>query len=143
MLVGLYTSREVLAQLGVSDFEALKKTFSLSVVIHIFTALLVFVLGETVGLWFLNTQLVIPEERMEAANFAYQFSVLSACVGILQVPYMVAINAHERMRFGGGFISFLYLAVVSSSSISRLPQTEYRRAFPLRSYTFLFLFFPP
>jgi O-antigen/teichoic acid export membrane protein len=67
-------------------------------VIHIFTALLIFVLGETVGLWFLNTQLVIPEERMEAANFIYQFSVLSACVGILQVPYMVAINAHERMK---------------------------------------------
>jgi len=133
--VGLYTSREVLAQLGVSDFgiynivggvivlfsfiqnamssatsrfftfdlgkgdfEALKKTFSLSMVIHIFTALLIFVLGETIGLWFLNTQLVIPEERMEAANFVYQFSVLSACIGILQVPYMVAINAHERMK---------------------------------------------
>ena len=133
--MGLYTSREVLAQLGVSDFgiynvvggvivlfsfiqnamssatsrfftfdlgkgdfEQLKKTFSLSMVIHIFTALLIFVLGETIGLWFLNTQLVIPEERMEAANFVYQFSVLSACVGILQVPYMVAINAHERMK---------------------------------------------
>ena len=135
LFVGLYTSREVLAQLGVSDFgiynvvggvivlfsfiqnsmssatsrfftfdlgkgdfKQLRKTFSLSVVIHIFTALLIFVLGETVGLWFLNTQLVIPEERMGAANFVYQFSVFSACVGILQVPYMVAINAHERMK---------------------------------------------
>jgi len=135
LLVGLYTSREVLAQLGVSDFgiynvvggvivlfsfiqnamssatsrfftfdlgkgdfEALKKTFSLSVVIHVFTALLIFILGETIGLWFLNTQLVIPEERMEAANFVYQFTIFTACVGILQVPYMVAINAHERMK---------------------------------------------
>jgi len=133
--VGLYTSREVLAQLGVSDFgvynvvggvivlfsfiqnamssatsrfftfdlgkgdfEQLKKTFSLSVLIHIFTALLIFILGETVGLWFLNTQLVIPAERMEAANFVYQFTIFTACVGILQVPYMVAINAHERMK---------------------------------------------
>jgi len=135
LLVGLYTSREVLAQLGVSDFgiynvvggvivlfsfiqnamssatsrfftfdlgkgdfEALKRTFSLSVVIHIFTTLLIFILGETIGLWFLNTQLNIPDERMGAANFVYQFSVLSACIGILQVPYMVAINAHERMK---------------------------------------------
>jgi len=133
--VGLYTSREVLAQLGVSDFGIynvvggvivlfsfiqgamnsatsrfftfdlgkgdfgqLKKTFSLSVIIHIFTALLIFILGETIGLWFLNTQLVIPEERMEAANFVYQFTVFTACVGILQVPYMVAITAHERMK---------------------------------------------
>jgi O-antigen/teichoic acid export membrane protein len=133
--VGLYTSREVLAQLGVSDFgvynvvggvivlfgfiqnamsnatsrfftfdlgkgdfEALKKTFSLSVVIHIFAAILIFILGETAGLWFLNTQLVIPAERMEAANFVYQFAIFTACVGILQVPYMVAITAHEKMK---------------------------------------------
>jgi len=68
------------------------------VVIHIFTALFILILGETIGFWFLNTQLVIPEDRMEAANFVYQFSVLSACVGILQVPYIVAINAHERMK---------------------------------------------
>jgi O-antigen/teichoic acid export membrane protein len=84
--------------LGKGDFEALKKTFSLSVVIHIFTALIVLVLGESVGLWFLNTQLVIPEERMGAANFVYQFTVFTACVGILQMPYSVAINAHERMK---------------------------------------------
>jgi len=133
--VGLYTSRVVLAQLGVSDFgiynvvggvivlfsfiqgamnsatsrfftfdlgkgnfEQLKKTFSLSLVIHIFTALLILILGETVGLWFLNTQLVIPEERMAAARFVYQFTVFTACLGILQVPYMVAITAHERMK---------------------------------------------
>jgi len=135
LIVGLYTSREVLAQLGVSDFgiynvvagvivlfsfiqgsmnsatsrfftfdlgkgnfEQLKKTFSLSVIIHVFTALLIFILGETIGLWFLNTQLVIPEDRMEAANFVYQFTIFTACVGILQVPYMVAITAHERMK---------------------------------------------
>ncbi|MDR3000892.1 MAG: hypothetical protein LBU89_06470 [Fibromonadaceae bacterium] len=133
--VGLYTSREVLAQLGVEDFgiynvvggvivlfsfiqnamhsatsrfftfdlgkgdfEALKKTFSLSVVIHIFTALTILILGETIGLWFLNTQLVIPPERMEAANFIYQFTIFTACIAILQMPYMVAINAHERMK---------------------------------------------
>jgi O-antigen/teichoic acid export membrane protein len=132
---GLYTSREVLSQLGVSDFgvynvvggvivlfgfiqsamnvatsrfftfdlgkgdfERLKKTFGLSLVIHIFTALLILILGETAGLWFLNTQLVIPAQRMEAANFVYQFTIFTACVGILQVPYMVAITAHERMK---------------------------------------------
>jgi len=133
--VGLYTSREVLAQLGVedfgiynvvggvivlfsfiqgamysatsrfftfdlgkNDFEQLKKTFSLSVIIHGCTALIIFVLGETVGLWFLNTQLVIPEDRMGAANFVYQVTIFTACIGILQMPYSVAINAHERMK---------------------------------------------
>jgi len=92
------TSRFFTFDLGKGDFEQLKRTFSLSVVIHIFTALLILILGETIGLWFLNTQLNIPNERMGVANFVYQFSVLSACVGILQAPYMVAINAHERMK---------------------------------------------
>jgi O-antigen/teichoic acid export membrane protein len=133
--VGLYTSREVLAQLGVSDFgiynvvggvivlfsfiqsamnsatsrfftfdlgkgdyEQLKKTFSLSIIIHIFTALIILILGETIGMWFLNTQLNIPGERMEAANFVYQFTIFTACAGVLQMPYMVAINAHEKMK---------------------------------------------
>jgi len=154
LVVGFYTSREVLAQLGVSDFgisnvvsgvmglfsfiqnamngttnrfftfdlgkgdfEQLKKTFSLSVVIHIFIALLILILGETIGLWFLNTQLVIPEERMEAANFIYQLSVLSACVGILQTPYMIAINAHERMKiyaYAGVADSVFKLAIAIS-----------------------------
>ncbi|MCL2101203.1 MAG: hypothetical protein FWH22_05765 [Fibromonadales bacterium] len=92
------TGRFFTFDLGKGDFEALKKTFSLSVVIHIFTALIILILGETVGLWFLNTQLVIPEERIEAANFVYQFTIFTACIGILQMPYMVAINAHERMK---------------------------------------------
>jgi O-antigen/teichoic acid export membrane protein len=92
------TSRFFTFDLGLGDFEKLKKTFSLSVVIHIFTALVILILGETVGLWFLNTQLIIPAERMEAANFVYQFSVISACIGILQVPYMAAVTAHERMN---------------------------------------------
>jgi O-antigen/teichoic acid export membrane protein len=133
--IGLYTSREVLAQLGVSDFgiynvvgvvivlfgfiqsamnsatsrfftfdlgkgdfERLKKTFGLSVLIHIFTAALILILGETIGLWFLNTRLVIPADRMGAANFVYQFTVFTACIGVLQVPYTVAVAAHERMK---------------------------------------------
>jgi O-antigen/teichoic acid export membrane protein len=165
LFVGLYTSREVLAQLGVSDFgiynvvggvillfsfiqgamssatsrfftfdlgkgdfEQLKKTFSLSVVIHIFTALLILVLGETIGLWFLNTQLVIPDERMDAANFVYQFSVLSACVGILQVPYMVAINAHERMKvyaYFGIADAVFKLAIVISLGFAPIDKLEF------------------
>jgi len=163
--VGLYTSREVLAQLGVSDFgvynvvggvivlfsfiqgamnsatsrfftfdlgkgdfEQLKKTFSLSIVIHIFTALLIFILGETIGLWFLNTQLVIPEDRMAAANFVYQFSVFTACVGILQVPYMVAITAHERMKvfaYAGIADAVFKLAVVLALGFAPFDKLEF------------------
>jgi len=164
LAVGLYTSREVLAQLGVSDFgiynvvggvivlfsfiqiamnsatsrfftfdlgkgnfEQLKKTFSLSVIIHIFTALLIFILGETIGLWFLNTQLVIPAERMEAANFVYQFTIFTACVGILQVPYMVAITANERMKvfaYAGIADAVFKLAVVLALGFAPFDKLE-------------------
>jgi len=103
------TSRFFTFDLGKGDFEQLKKTFNLSVVIHIFSALVILILGETVGLWFLNTRLVIPVERMDAANFVYQFSIFSACIGILQVPYTVVITAYERMKI------FAYAVLVEAT----------------------------
>jgi O-antigen/teichoic acid export membrane protein len=179
--VGLYTSREILAQLGVSDFgiynvvggvivlfsfiqnamasatsrfftfdlgkgdfEQLKKTFSLSIVIHIFTALLILVLGETVGLWFLNTQLNIPAERMGAANFVYQFSVLSACVGILQVPYMVAINAHERMKiyaYAGIADAVFKLAVAVSLGFATIDKLKFYAVLLFAVYIVMVIFY--
>ena len=92
------TSRFFTFNLGKGDFEKLKKTFSLIIIIHICIALLILILGETIGLWFLNTQLVIPSERMDAANFIYQFTIFTSCISIMQMPYLTAINAHERMK---------------------------------------------
>lgn len=134
MLVSLYTSRIVLATLGVEDFgiynvvggvvtmmaflriamassiqrylnyemgkgdtEGLNKIFCMSMNLHILIALLVVILSETVGLWFVNTKLVIPLDRMSAANWVYQFSILAAVVSITQIPYMSLITAHEKM----------------------------------------------
>jgi hypothetical protein len=97
-------------------------------VIHIFTALIILILGETVGLWFLNTQLVIPPERMGAANFVYQFSVISACIGILQVPYMVAVTAHERMKvfaYAGIADAALKLAVVLALGLAPIDKLKF------------------
>ena len=134
MLVGLYTSRVVLATLGVEDYgiygvvggvvgmmgflnasmsgatsrfltfelgkgdkERLAKTFSSALIVHIAIAIIVFILAETVGLWFLCNKLNIPAERMQAAHWVYQLSILSAMFGITQVPYNAAIIAHEKM----------------------------------------------
>jgi hypothetical protein len=86
------------------------------------------VLGETVGLWFLNTQLVIPPERMGTANFVYQFTVISACVGILQVPYMVAVTAHERMKifaYAGIADAVFKLAVVLALGFASVDKLEF------------------
>lgn len=134
MVVGLYTSRVVLATLGVEDYgiygvvggvvgmmgflnasmsgatsrfltfelgkgdkERLAKTFSSALIVHIAIAIIVFILAETVGLWFLCNKLNIPEGRMEAAHWVYQFSILATMLSITQVPYNATIIAHEKM----------------------------------------------
>ena len=81
--------------LGENDFNRFRNIFSASVNIYIVLSIATLVVGETIGLWFVNTQLVIPENRMIAVNYVYQFSILSFISTILQVPYLSAIIAHE------------------------------------------------
>ena len=91
------TQRFFSFELGRKDYEQLRKVFSISVNIHLLIAFIIFVLAETVGLWFLNTEMVIPADRMEAANWIYQFSILAFMVTVIQVPFNAAIIAHEKM----------------------------------------------
>lgn len=91
------TSRFLTFELGRGDKERLSKTFSSALVVHIIIATIVFVVAETVGLWFLCYKLVIPENRMVAAHCVYQLSILSSMLTITQVPYNSSIIAHEKM----------------------------------------------
>ena len=91
------TSRFLTFEMGRGDKERVKSTFSSALIIHMAIALLVLVLSETVGLWYLNNKLVIPESRMSAAHWVLQFSVMSMIVNVTQVPYNAAIIAHEKM----------------------------------------------
>ncbi len=84
-------------ELGRNDFVQLKKTFSMTMTIYIMIAVIILVLAETVGLWFLNNKMTIPAERITAANWIYQFSVLSFMMTMFTIPYNAAIIAHERM----------------------------------------------
>ncbi len=90
------TSRFLTYSLGQGVFKELQKTFSTAVFIHIGLSLLFLILAETIGLWFVNYQLVIPLERLTAANWVYQAAVISTILGILQVPYNSLIISHER-----------------------------------------------
>lgn len=92
------TQRFLSFEIGKGDFAQLRKTFNATQIIHIGIAGVIFILAETVGLWFLKTYLVIPPERLEAAIWVYHFSVLSFMVSIIQVPYNATIIAHERMN---------------------------------------------
>lgn len=92
------TQRFLSFELGREDYNQLKKVFSLSVTIHVLIACVIFILAETIGLWFLNVKLTIPPERMEAANWVYQFSIFAFMVNVLAVPYNAVIISHERMK---------------------------------------------
>ena len=91
------TQRYYSISIGENKLERLRNIFSTSINIYIILSLIVIILGETVGLWFVNTQLVIPDERMNAANWIYQFSIFSFIFTFLQVPYSAAILANEDM----------------------------------------------
>lgn len=91
------TSRFLTVGLGKGDMDKLRKIFSACGTIHIVLALLTLLIGETIGLWFVNNKLIIDPERMFAANYVYQLSLFSCFLGITQAPYMATIIAHEKM----------------------------------------------
>ena len=134
MFISLYTSRVILAALGVEDFglynviggvvtmfslisgsisasitrflniemgkgnqDGLQKIFNSALYIQFLLSLLILFLGESIGLWFLNNKMVIPQERLFASNWVYQFSLLSFIVNLISAPYNAAIIAHEKM----------------------------------------------
>ena len=91
-------SRFLTFELGRGDEIRLKSVFSTSINIHIILSVIVIILCETIGLWFLNNRMNIPFERLEAANIVYQVSVFSFAVGLLSVSYNASIISHEKMN---------------------------------------------
>ena len=93
------TQRFLNFYLGKKDEETTHKVFCMSMNSYIILSLIFIVLGETIGLWFVNTQLNIPAERMYAAHWVYQFSLMTFIVNLIRVPYNATIIAYERMDF--------------------------------------------
>lgn len=91
-------SRFMTFELGTGNKERLGKVFATSMLIQISLSAIILTIGETLGLWFLNTQMNIPADRMFAANCVFQTSILSFILGLLSCPYNAAIMAHERMN---------------------------------------------
>lgn len=108
--ISVATSRYLTYSLGVGDMEGLKKTFSTALNIHIILGIVIGIIAEVVGVWFLNNELNIPQERMAVANWILQFSIFTFVVGIVAIPYNSSIISHERMNIYA-YLS-LYDAVV-------------------------------
>ncbi len=92
------TQRYMNYEMGKNNHDGLRKVFSMSFILFFIIALVVVVLSETIGLWFVKNYLVIPEPRMDAALWVFQFSVLTFIISLIGVPYNAAIIAHERME---------------------------------------------
>ena len=101
-------SRFLTFELGKGDKKRLQEVFSTSLLIHIALACAVFCVAESIGLCFLNTQMAIPDERIYAANWVFQASVLTFMFGLFSTPYNASIVSHERMS------AFAYIGIMET-----------------------------
>lgn len=99
-------SRFLTFELGKGNLEGLKRVFSTSLSIHVALALVIVVFAETLGLWFLNTHMTIPTNRLYAANWVFQASVFTFVINLLSVPFSASIVSHERMS------AFAYIGIL-------------------------------
>ena len=90
------TQRFINVEKASNDIQRVNKVFNISILNHLLIIFIVLVLAETVGLWFLNHKLVIPAERLQAANIVYQLALIIALVEIIKVPFNAMIVAHEK-----------------------------------------------
>lgn len=91
-------SRYITFELGRGDYERLNKTFNAALVINLVLGLIIVLLSETIGLWFFYNKMIIPPERLEAAFWVLQLSIITVPLGLTQVPYGAVIIAHENMK---------------------------------------------
>ncbi len=101
--IGNATSRYIAYAVGKGDENDLKRVFSSSFFVHLIYIVLAVLLCESIGLWFLNSSVNIPEGRMTAALWIFQLFILSFAVGEIRMPFEAEIMAHEKM----GFYAFL------------------------------------
>ena len=101
-------SRFITYELGKGDQSKLNRIFSASVTIQLLLSLIIVVLIESVGVWFLNAKMTIPVERMVAANWVLQLSIVTFVINLISVPYNAAIIAHERMS------AFAYISILEA-----------------------------
>jgi O-antigen/teichoic acid export membrane protein len=98
-------SRFLNFELGKGDLERQNVVFSTAVTIQWGLAILVAVLSEAIGVWYVNNVMVLPPERLTAANWCFQFSVFNFCMNLITVPYNASIIAHEKMK------AFAYVSI--------------------------------
>lgn len=95
-------------ELGRGNMDALKKVFSTSVTIQIILSIIIVIIAEIVGIWFLNNKLQIPADRMYAAHWVFHCSIISFVIGLISLPYNASIISHEKMNV------FAYMSILET-----------------------------
>ena len=101
-------SRFIVYELGGGTPERLQRIFSTSLMIQLGLSVLIILLAETIGLYYVNCQMTCPPDRFGAANWCYQLSLFTFCVNLMSVPYNAEIIAHERMS------AFAYISIIEA-----------------------------
>lgn len=110
-------SRFITYELGRENQNNLNDVFCTSFNIQLVIAFIIILLGETIGLWFLNNQMIIPPSRYVAANWVFQSALFSFVINLLSLPYSACVIAHEKMSafaYIGMMDAFLKLIIVIS-----------------------------
>lgn len=102
------SQRYISYALGRGDLKSLKNVFCTSVLTHNTIAILAILLFESIGLWVVNFKLVIDPDRIFAANWVFQCSILTFALSVISVPYSACVVAHERMG------QFAYISVLET-----------------------------
>ena len=119
--LGSATSRYITFELGRKNYERLSRVFNAAFIAHCAIALIIVLLCETVGLWLFYEKMIIPADRMDAAFWVFQISILTTVFSVTQTPYNACIIAHENMKiyaYVGIVEVVLKLAVVYALLIS-------------------------
>ncbi len=102
------TQRFLMFDLGKQDYLKYNKTFNANIFLYFFIAIVIFILSETIGLWYITNKAKIPADRLELFLFIYHVSIISYCLSIIRIPYSSGVVAQEKMKF------FAYTAIFES-----------------------------
>ena len=101
-------SRFITFELGKGTQERINRIFSSAILIQLFIGIAIMILSGTLGSWFINTKMSIPNDRLGAANWVFYLSVLTFVINLISVPYNACIIAHEQMK------AFAYIGIVEA-----------------------------
>lgn len=99
------TQRFITYDLGKGDIKELNETFSTCVIIYVIISIIVIILAEAIGPWFIENKLVIPNDRMEASYWTFQLSLVMMVFSLISFPYNSLIISHEKMS------TFAYISI--------------------------------